>query len=135
MYQQRRKSKILSVSQNAAKLNIPLKVDWRKKNVITDVEDQGTCGACWAFAAIEIAESMYGIKTGKLKNFSVQEMIDCDKSNDGCQGGDVFLLLDWLKTENITIATEEEYPTKLTEGECKMTSSEGLRIASFDCGK
>lgn len=117
------------------RLKVPLKIDWREKNVVTKVHNQGTCGACWAFASIQITESMDAIKTGKLKTLSVQEMIDCAENNDGCSGGDLYFLFQWLKSKNVTIVDEEEYPTKLVEGKCKNTSSTGVRIKDFQCGK
>lgn len=135
-YRQISRNKIPTLSdQTSKRLKVPMKIDWRQNNVVTKIENQGTCGACWAFATIGITESMYAIKTGKLETFSKQEMIDCAKNNDGCNGGDVYLLLDWLKTENITIVNEEEYPTQLGEGLCRTMSPGGIKIKDFECGK
>lgn len=54
--------------------DIPLKFDWRDKGVVTPVRGQGSCGACWAFSTIEVAESMLAIKNGTLYTLSVQEV-------------------------------------------------------------
>lgn len=135
-YLQKSKNKIPKVfDKSGKKLKIPLKVDWREKNVVTEIQNQGTCGACWAFAAIGITESMQAIKTGWLRKLSVQEMIDCARNNDGCDGGDIFLLLDWLKTENVTIADELEYPNQFVNSKCKRTPTQGIKIKDFECGK
>lgn len=53
---------------------LPLRFDWREKGVISPVRSQGTCGACWAFSTVEVAESMYAIKNGTLYPLSVQEV-------------------------------------------------------------
>ena len=53
---------------------IPLKFDWRSKGVVTPVKGQGSCGACWAFSTVEVAETMFAIKNGSLHSFSVQEV-------------------------------------------------------------
>lgn len=45
----------------------------RERNVITEVRNQKTCGACWAFSTAATIEAMYAMKTGKLHKLSVQE--------------------------------------------------------------
>lgn len=53
---------------------LPSVVDWRKKNIIGSVHNQKTCGACWAFSAIETVESMYTLKNRTFLSLSVQEV-------------------------------------------------------------
>lgn len=53
---------------------IPSKFDWRDRGVVGPVQNQESCGACWAFSTIGVAESMYAIKNGTLYPFSVQEV-------------------------------------------------------------
>eukprot|EP01079_Euglenida_sp_SAG-EU17-18_P003984 gene3984-4340_t len=48
---------------------LPLDFDWRTagkegKTILRPVENQGTCGSCWAFAATGVVESAYAIKEG-----------------------------------------------------------------------
>jgi C1A family cysteine protease len=57
---------------------------------VTSVKNQGTCGACWAFAVCAAAESQLIIK-GKATstiNLSEQQLVNCDTLfNQGCNGG------------------------------------------------
>jgi cathepsin L len=64
----------------------PKSVDWREKNILTPVKNQGQCGSCWAFAATETMESYYALKTGKLKELSVQSVVSCTKNPNHCGG-------------------------------------------------
>nr|XP_033775519.1 ervatamin-B-like [Geotrypetes seraphini] len=67
---------------------LPPSVDWREENCVTGVKNQGSfCGSCWAFATVGTIESRYCIKSGKLIEFSEQQLVDCDHSNFGCCGG------------------------------------------------
>ena len=44
--------------------NLPLNKDWRDEDVISTVKDQGRCGSCWTFSAMETLESMWALSTG-----------------------------------------------------------------------
>jgi C1A family cysteine protease len=68
---------------------LPPSVDWRKKNVVTSVKNQGYCGSCWAFAAAGALEAAYVQKYGQLITLSVQQLVDCadNYGNNGCLGG------------------------------------------------
>ena len=70
-----------------ADLTLPKRVDWVRKGAVTRVRDEGSCGACWAFAAVAAIESANQIYTGKLINLSEQELVDCSHGLDhGCDG-------------------------------------------------
>jgi len=47
-------------------------LDWRDRNVVTGVDDQGSCGACYAFAAVGTAESALAIMGYELIELSKQ---------------------------------------------------------------
>lgn len=41
--------------------------------------------------------------------FSEEQLVDCDKTDKGCFGGDMGQAFDWIK-ENGGVCTEEDYP-------------------------
>ena len=66
---------------------LPNYVNWREKGYVTPVKDQKQCGSCWDFSAIGVLESAHAIETGELVSLSEQEIMDCNDTNDGCNGG------------------------------------------------
>lgn len=66
---------------------IPSAFDWRNCGAVTPVKNQGSCGCCWAFSSIASIEGQYAIKYGYLVSLSEQHLMNCDNSNNGCNGG------------------------------------------------
>jgi C1A family cysteine protease len=62
-------------------------VNWTAKGVVNEIQDQGQCGSCWAFSAIQSIESIYAIAHQTLYKLSEQNLVDCVIEDDGCGGG------------------------------------------------
>lgn len=122
--------------RRAIEAGLPKMLDWRNRNFVNNIRNQGLCGACWAFSVVGVIETMVAIKTGKLPSLSVQEMIDCAKDgNYGCLGGDTCSLLSWLQSNSITIEPELLYPLETSATVCKMHTNNtvGIKVAGFSC--
>nr|AJF94915.1 cathepsin L6 [Nephilengys cruentata] len=106
--------------------HIPDNVDWRQKGYVTEVQNQGACGACWAFCSIGSLEGQHKRKTGKLVKLSEQNLIDCSKpeGNKGCGGGQMCRALEYA-AHTPGVATEASYPFvgTSTDGTCKYANS------------
>jgi len=67
--------------------DLPDTWDWRKLGAVTAVGNQEQCGSCWAFSVTGTVEGCHKITTGKLVALSQQQIVDCDTTDDGCDGG------------------------------------------------
>merc|ERR1719198_1684916 len=86
-------------------------MDWRKKGAVSAVKDQGQCGSCWAFSATEEIESQIFMITGKLPKLSTQQIISCDKTDDGCDGGNTETAYTYVQKAG-GIDASSDYPDK-----------------------
>lgn len=106
----------VKVYRNTPKVFKKKEVDW--KNFDSKIKNQGSCGSCWAFAAAETLESSYAIHSGKNIEIAPQQFVDCTKGeSDGCNGGWMDDVFDYVKTHKV--CTEEEYKYTARDGKCK----------------
>lgn len=100
-------------------------VDWAGVYT-TPVKDQGYCGSCWAFAASEQIESEAMRELGVTYTLSPQQLVECDKTSLGCNGGLQERAYNYVKRTG-GIETEEAYPYTSgaagESGECAADSS------------
>jgi C1A family cysteine protease len=105
--------------------------DWRDKGMVTRVYNQGSCGSCWAFSVTENIESMWAIAGNPLTSLSMQELVDCDSYDGGCNGGYPDRAFRWV-IENGGLDAYSTYPyTGYQEG-CAAPNDPVARISSFD---
>jgi len=111
----------------------PNAFDWRTKNGITAVKDQAQCGSCWAFSCTESIESVHMIKGNKqVPALSPQQIVDCDKTDGGCNGGDLPTCYQYVKTTPKGLETNAEYPYTARDGTCRADpSKESNPITGF----
>jgi len=67
----------------------PKESDWRKNggSCIHGIRDQGNCGSCWAFAVADMVNDRCCMEVKDYDFLSPQELVSCDRSNNGCNGG------------------------------------------------
>jgi cathepsin L len=110
-------------------------VDWRSKNIITDIRNQGACGSCWAFAATAAHESYQVQFHGQPRSIhlSEQQLVDCSTSygNNGCNGGLAVKALQYIRDVGQT--TADAYPYKAVNQNClKFTVTNKIsNVANF----
>lgn len=116
---------------------LPDSVDWRNKSVLSPVIDQKGCGACWAISTVETMEAMSVIenRTQAVNPLSIQEVIDCDEENKGCEGGDICQAATWLTSNGIVLA--KNYPFAYKTGTCKKVpaTASKVKITDFKCNR
>merc|ERR1711953_244510 len=75
-------------------LDVADTVGWTGK-ATTPVKNQGQCGSCWAFSAVEQIESDLILQHGVKVELAPQELVDCTSRGsgsrrNGCQGGEPY---------------------------------------------
>lgn len=96
--------------------DLPTEIDWRTKNIVTPIKDQGMCGSCWAFASTEQLESSLAQATNALVALSPQNLVSCDPNpqhcggTGGCGGSVPELAFEYVQQNGI--ATEAAWPYK-----------------------
>ena len=91
------------------------------------IRNQGSCGGCYAFSAVNALEAAYKInKGGSLLSLSEQQLLDCTnkQGNSGCGGGLMTNAYKYLKSNEIV--SRDSYPYSAVQGSCKASKYDGL---------
>ncbi|XP_026325365.1 cathepsin L1-like [Hyposmocoma kahamanoa] len=107
----------------APAVNPPEAYDWQLQgSVVTPVKQQ-MCGDCYAFSATGNIEGQYAKKYGKLVELSEQQIVDCDKTNAGCHGGDMIKAIMEIKRVGGQMSLKD-YPYNGIQGKCSFNASD-----------
>ena len=113
---------------------VPDSFDHRDHGHVTSVKSQGSCGACWAFAAAGSFEGSYARETGVLKSFSAKELLDCSYpvSKGGCKGGWYVEAWKYIKIAG-RLASEKDIPYISNRDDCSKWDGKpnGIRNAVY----
>jgi len=100
--------------------------DWRNKNMVTPVKNQEQCGSCWAFSVTENIESMWcmakGLDCTTFPPLAPQEIVDCDTTDQGCEGGNPPTAYQFVIQEG-GMEAESNYPYTAADGTCNFQSN------------
>ena len=104
----------------------PASVDWVAAGAVTNVKNQGQCGSCWSFSTTGAIEGAFVINNkGSLTSFSEEQLVQCDTTCNGCNGGwmdDAFM---WVQN-NGGLVTEASYPYTSGQGVRGSCPSDGV---------
>ncbi|GEM_PF-634544 len=112
---------------DAPSVSLPLKLDWRNynnDNYVTPVKEQGTCGACWAFATAAALESkvlIFQNTPGLSMDLSEQLLTSCSGAGT-CAAGSITAAADFLS--NFGLPTESFYPYAESDGSCSTADAD-----------
>lgn len=93
--------------------NFDARDQWPNCQTIKEVRDQGSCGSCWAFGAVEAMSDRICIASSGAKNFhiSAEDLVSCcDECGFGCDGG--FPQSAWSYFKSDGLVTGGNYNTK-----------------------
>jgi C1A family cysteine protease len=102
-------------------VDAPASFDSRSKGWIPAIRSQGQCGSCWAFSTAATVSGSYAKKHGvRPPVLSEQQLVDCDTTDNGCNGGLAARALAYAKKG---LMLNSDYSYKAARGSCKFKAS------------
>ena len=106
---------------------VPDSFDWREKNIIGNVQNQGL--ASWLEPLTGMLESLYDIGKGNYVYFSKQMLLDCVPQTSDFIGDQIPNALNWIIKNGIT--KDSDYPYKGVKGICKSSKYIDMKVTKY----
>jgi C1A family cysteine protease len=107
-------------------------IDWTAKGAVNKVQNQGSCGSCWAFGTIGAVEGAHFVKHKQLLKFAEQELVDCCHDQcAGCNGGFQNNAINWLSKHKLCL--ESDYTYTARDGTCQESkcANRSIEVSSY----
>jgi C1A family cysteine protease len=104
--------------------------DWGADGYTTAIKNQGQCGSCWAFSATEQTESNYAMKHSLPQPLSVQQIVDCDTKDGGCNGGTTQGAYTYIMSAG-GLEYDSVYPYTGVQGKCQFDRQPVIDITGY----
>lgn len=106
---------------------LPTNWDWSDRNGVnydTEVRNQGSCGSCYAMAAVTAFEGRFRVKSRLAFRpiISPQDFVSCSFYNQGCEGGFPYLVAKHGAEFGMVDAECHPYTARNSECHTKCTS-------------
>jgi len=97
------------------------------------IRDQASCGSCWAFAGSEVLSDRFCL-AGVDVILSPEDLVACDRTNFGCNGGNLSTEFKYL--EKTGIVTDSCFPYTSFDGsepKCATSCADGSKFLKYKC--
>lgn len=110
--------------------------DLRRVGGVTKAKEQGTCGSCWAFAAISAIESSNLLINGDNLDLSEQQILNCvripsNKDWGGCNGGHPSKVYQWMIENEYELNQEYQQIYQGNQSNCILQNGKNIQIANY----
>lgn len=106
------------------KANLPAELSWAGASCDHGVRNQGQCGSCWAFAVSGMLSDRCCLNGHDHGWLAPQELVNCDKKSQGCNGGWCTWALDYVVSAK-GLVHDACLPYTARNGACPKTCADG----------
>lgn len=119
---------VRSVKKELGMVALPASYDLRALYKLSPIENQGSCGSCWAFSIAATFQDALAIK-GIPRDLSEQYMVSCNPYGYSCNGG-------FFEAHNMHMSpkggvNQADMPYTATNGSCKPSLTYHEKISSW----
>jgi len=111
--------------------SLPTSWDWREQDAVTHVQDQGACGACYAFSTLASFESQLLIAGEGSYDLSEMHAAHCcyealhTSNAGGCEGGNIWMVTNLYSAQGAALEACDPWDAgdETCKGSCPLTKT------------